>query len=331
MAIRYPRIPGLGDLLYRYFLSGKEVTDPQLNTSREALLIELKDFGIASFAAAALGMPLESITNQAMQRTPLMLLIADEISKTLSDQGVKNYYIRGAYIATFYPHPQLRSFSDLDLLINPEDLHQTISFLKDRGAYTAKKDQISFQRGYWDGMQFFFNKPQKLLLELHVDFAPLNRFPNPQIIYPPIKVKEELVIQALAVILHSSTHHYQSPLRALLDIMVLSAHGLDWTILGKLIDKRKAWKAALPLIADLDDFAPGIVPLSYVKRSLTINQVQYIRMMADKITQSGGVYRHGNLLRRSVLTTLYLPDIDHALGALLRGLDFHLFYSKIAT
>jgi hypothetical protein len=190
-------------------------------------------------------------------------------------------------------------------------------------------DAANFRRGYWDGLQLFLPPPHKMLVELHVDLAPIGRYPSPDSTTPPIESGNMLAVQALAVILHASTHHFSTPHKALCDNLLLVNQGLDWRELGKLFNLRSCWWAGLAFLLDLEEFIPGTIPASWKTRALVSRRVSMIRHLADEIHDRGGVYGRGAFVRRALLSALCMPDALTAAGAIMRGLDSRLISSKI--
>ena len=292
---------------------------------------QIERYGIADLVAHALS-PLASATTTSLAvRNLSMLILAAEFSALLDKQHIPHSYVRGAALLPLYPRADDRSFSDLDLLIPRDYAGDALSIILARGVKTYARDRVSFLAGYWDGIQLFLPAPQKSLLELHTDIAPPGRFPHPEVTSPPFSQADELPTQALAVILHESTHHYQQPVKALCDVLLLAAKGLDWDLLERFITARHAWNAVLPFILDLERFAPSITPRGWLARARQSRRAQCIYSLADAIHRRGGVYAGGSLWRRSLLTALSLPDAIVAARAVWRGFAIRRKHSKITA
>ena len=324
---RVPAIAGLGGLLYAYF-RGEPTAQPAGQT-RESLTELAAYYVIADLVTHALSPSVPATATSLTVRNLAMITVAAEFSAMLDAQNIPHSYVRGVALLPLYPRADDRSFSDLDLLVPLEYASKALSIILARGVKTYERDRISFLAGYWDGIQLFLPAPQKALLELHTDIAPPGRFPHPEVTAPPFNPAGELPVQALAVILHESTHHYQQPVKALCDVLMLAARGLDWDALGGLITARHAWNAVLPFILDLERFAPNIAPRGWLARAQESWRARCICSLADAIHRRGGVYAGGSLWRRSLLTALALPDWITAARALWRGFVIRLKHSKI--
>jgi hypothetical protein len=326
---RIPAIAGLSELLSAYF-RGESTALPSGQTHL-SLTEQVAPYGIANLVTHALSPSLTAEATSLAIRNLTMLTIAAEFSALLDVQRIPHSYVRGAALLPLYPRPDDRSFSDLDLLIPHEYAGKALSCILARGVKTYERDRISFLAGYWDGIQLFLQAPHKSLLELHTDIAPPGRFPHPKVSTPPYRSANELPMQALAVILHESTHHYQQPVKALCDILLLAAKGLDWDALSRMVTARHAWNTVLPLVLDLEHFAPGIAPRNWLARAQDSRRARWISTLADTIHARGGVYAGGSLWRRSLLTALALPDAPTAARAIWRGLVIRLKHSKITA
>lgn len=324
---RVPAIAGLGGLLRAYF-RGEPAALPAGQTL-ESLTELAAPYGIADLVTHALSPSAPATTTSLMVRNLAMITVAADFSALLAEQHIPHSYMRGAALLPLYPRPDDRSFSDLDLLVPLNYARKALSIILAKGVKTYERDRISFLAGYWDGIQLFLPAPQKALLELHTDIAPPGRFPHPGVTAPPFNPTGELPMQALAVILHESTHHYQKPVKALCDILLLAAKGLDWDALGMLITARHAWNAVFPFILDLERFAPNNAPRGWLARAQASWRARCICSLADAIHRRGGVYAGGSFWRRSLLTALTLPDWITAARALWRGFVIRLKHSKI--
>ncbi len=324
---RVPAIAGLGGLLHAYF-RGEAAALPAGQTL-ESLTAQVEYYGIANLVTHALSPTVPAETTSLTVRNLAMITVAAEFSSLLDKQNIPHSYVRGAALLPLYPRPDDRSFSDLDLLVPREYASKALSIILTRGVKTYARDRISFLAGYWDGIQLFLPAPHKSLLELHTDIAPPGRFPHPEVTSPPFTPADEFPRQALAVILHESTHHYQQPVKALCDLLLLAAKGLDWDALGRLIDARHAWNAVLPFVLDLERFATSMAPRDWFAHAQASWRARCICSLADAIHDRGGVYAGGSLSRRSLLTALTLPDWITAARALWRGLVIRIKHSKI--
>jgi hypothetical protein len=295
----------------------------------ESLAQQIEPYGIADLITHALSPPVPAATTSLTVRNLAMITVAAEFSALLDAQNIPHSYVRGTALLPLYPRPDDRSFSDLDLLVPFDYAREALSIILAKGVKTYARDRISFLAGYWDGIQLFLPAPQKSLLELHTDIAPPGRFPHTEATAPPFTPADELPRQALAVILHESTHHYQKPLKALCDLLLLAAKGLDWDALGRLITTRHAWNAVLPFVLDLECFAPNIAPRGWLARAQASWRARCICKLADAIHDRGGVYAGGSFWRRSLLTALTLPAWITAARALWRGLVIRIKHSRI--
>ena len=80
-------------------------------------------------------------TNRAQQ--------AKELSRELARAGIEHIVMKGYVLREFFPVPELRTFSDIDLVIRPEDRELSHAFLLRRG-YQVKNDWepvYSYSRG----------------------------------------------------------------------------------------------------------------------------------------------------------------------------------------
>ena len=106
---------------------------------------------------------LENEYHLRLARTVLNTHWLNEVLAGFQAEGIDAILLKGAHLAeAYYPHPALRPFDDVDLLIRPARAKQVRSLLEERG-YRLLEETDSAQK-------FFLLKAQKqggFLLELH--------------------------------------------------------------------------------------------------------------------------------------------------------------------
>jgi len=98
-----------------------------------------------------------------------------DLVSSLRERGVEAVPYKGPILATtVYEDLGLRQFKDVDLLVRPEDLAATRSFLLERG-YRALEDldDVRVREFLEDDCEFHFEHPEeKVLLEIHWQILP---------------------------------------------------------------------------------------------------------------------------------------------------------------
>lgn len=75
-------------------------------------------------------------------------MVQSMLKKMFDDNDIKHIWIKGSQIAALYPNPELRSMSDLDIIIEPENREKFHSLIMAKGANYKMEDSDETVRVY---------------------------------------------------------------------------------------------------------------------------------------------------------------------------------------
>ena len=114
---------------------------------------------------------LELVARWNLSRTAELI----ELCRSLEARGVEALPFKGAVLAhSLYPSPVLREFSDLDILVRPEDLPTAQETLRSRGYLPHFELTEGQDRAFrWGRYAYPFSRPaDRMACDLHWRFAP---------------------------------------------------------------------------------------------------------------------------------------------------------------
>lgn len=209
------------------------------------------------------------------------------ILQIFNRKGVATLVLKGASLAeNFYPLPELRPYSDIDLLVHKNDLKVVKEILIKSGYSPAEKANEEFNEKYWYSYQFFQND-KKVLLEIHWNIAQLQRYKiNIESIWNgaisfKIDETESLMMSIEDLIIYQSLHlayHYYSRLLWLIDIALIFLKKRDSVNWEKIIERCKTQRVCNPVyftLLYLKNLLKVDIPKNVLK-SLKPNFLTYI-------------------------------------------------------
>lgn len=167
------------------FLSAKEQADAALCLPKilalgrsHGVLVALYD-RIAAYPFSippTVSFELQQTTALLCQKSYQMLSFAQKVTTLLSDNGIRYHYLKGLTIASCYPAPDYRRYSDIDILITDKKEFARARELFLQNGFTEEKSHVNYH------ITLVYEKNQiRYLLELHrnimesVDFDKTNR------------------------------------------------------------------------------------------------------------------------------------------------------------
>ena len=88
---------------------------------------------------AALAKRLDSVFYAAVVGSVNRIADFEELSATLSANGIEHMPVKGYYLRRLWPAPEMRTFGDIDILIHPHDRQRTHELMKSLG-YAVEHD-----------------------------------------------------------------------------------------------------------------------------------------------------------------------------------------------
>ena len=82
---------------------------------------------------AALAKRLDSVFYAAVVGSVNRIADFEELSATLSANGIEHMPVKGYYLRRLWPAPEMRTFGDIDILIHPHDRQRTHELMKSLG------------------------------------------------------------------------------------------------------------------------------------------------------------------------------------------------------
>jgi hypothetical protein len=214
---------------------------------------------------------------------------AQEIRTALQDAAIRSLEVQGTKIKPLYPQPEWRTMSDIDFIIDPENLPKVSEILKRLGYICEEKY----------GVEVDAHRRPNINIEMHTHYF-LESIEYRKALRPPFASVEEtgqydLNEFYLYNILHIARHYFYGGcgIRRVLDAYYLSNH------YGHIIN-RKYFKTALERVGAAD-FAAELAKLADVWFSAE-EQTVLRSEMATRIIQSG---LHGT---RTNATKKYLEN-----------------------
>lgn len=178
------------------------------------------------------------------------------VLKAFKNHGIATLVLKGASLAeNFYPLPELRPYSDIDILINKQGLGKVKEILINLGYAPPEKNEEKFNETYWYSQQFI-KKENNMLLEIHWNIAQLKRYKiKIDRIWDeavPIKIGdiETLMMSMEDLIIYQSLHlayHYYSKLLWLLDLALIIQKERDSISWKKIIGRCKTQRVCNPV------------------------------------------------------------------------------------
>lgn len=99
----------------------------------------------------------EKFTTQYEKTLSVMLrrsLAAENISRLFSQHGIAHIPFKGSTVARFYPVPELRAYSDVDMIVKEEDLSKIDEIMSSRGFLRSIAD-MGVVTCYKKGMEYY--------------------------------------------------------------------------------------------------------------------------------------------------------------------------------
>lgn len=158
----------------------------------------------------------------SIQRHANQMKARDRIVFALNEAGIRNVEMQGSVIKTLYPEPFWRMMSDIDFIINKENLEKAEIIMKKLGYQTKKVSDFEIDA---------FG-PNKIAVELHTDFFPptstyYNAIPNvfekSVLTGNGLTYKADTTVFYLYNLLHCMKHYLQkgAGIRRVLDMYIL--------------------------------------------------------------------------------------------------------------
>ena len=102
----------------------------------------------------------------SIQRHANQMSARKEIVRALNETGVRHVEIQGTVMKTLYPYPEWRMMSDIDFIIDKENLEKAESIMKSLGYETNNPNGVEIDAYGKNG----------IAIELHSDFLIQNQF-----------------------------------------------------------------------------------------------------------------------------------------------------------
>ena len=190
----------------------------------------------------------EICRDQAIIRDINQSYAAEEIREALQNAHIRTLEVQGTKIKPLYPQPDYRTMSDIDFLVDLENLPRARTVLESLG-YECRDEE----EGEVDG----FRSPN-INIELHTAYFP-KTVPFHQVMRPPFASVEEtgqydINEFYLYNLLHIIKHYYDGGcgIRRVLDIYFLNQHfgkELDWDYVNSILETAKVTDLAAQLAA----------------------------------------------------------------------------------
>ena len=176
------------------------------------------------------------------RRTATLLRAANRAVRPLSLNGIPFAPLKGAaFVGSIYPSPDLRRFSDIDILVPREDYARVGRILGAAGAAPIDQHGGPASARYYRHRGYRMPGPEGALgLEVHRSFAYLGLYPvDPRGIWsraapdPGCSLEGGMRLawedHLLHLVLHHAWHYYSTDLRTFVDLSEIARiDGLDW-------------------------------------------------------------------------------------------------------
>ena len=174
--------------------------------------------------------------------TAKLLRAANRLVRPLRAREIRFAPLKGAaFVGSIYPSPDLRRFSDIDILVPREDYERVGRILEATGAIPAEQDGGPASVRYYRHRGYQIQRPEgALLLEVHRSFAYLGLYAiDPREIWSRAVPDPECSLEGgmrlawedhlLHLVLHHTWHYYKTDLRTFMDLSEIARmSGLDW-------------------------------------------------------------------------------------------------------
>jgi hypothetical protein len=193
------------------------------------------------------------IINDLRNKEITKIIISENFLYELSNLNIPIIINKGAATAhLLYSDHHLRSYNDIDLIINPELIDIFVdSLIKNKIA--LKKDIFYYKNWHTFHIYINFNNT-RLLLDVHTSLTPPYRFnTKTDTLFKNTVILDDLPVQILkpeyhllSLICHASSHQFNLPLINWIDILLNANYkNLDWDIIVNTSEKWNLKKALL--------------------------------------------------------------------------------------
>lgn len=183
------------------------------------------------------------------------------ITRSLYQESIPFVIIKGPTLAyEFYDPIEVRSYGDLDLLINRRDYAKVKKLLSEHGFRVAHPETENHRRRFWNSVDFTYTKNQHIAVDLHWDTLMSSwgrKFLSGQDVWQDIRWLElpemrlpvlnpAVLIQHLC--LHLAFHHQFGKLQTLCDLDLAVRkfqEEIDWEKFLETSREMKIWKAVM--------------------------------------------------------------------------------------
>lgn len=192
----------------------------------------------------------------AIRRDVLQAKMRQEILTALHGLGIPTVEVQGTYVKGFYPAPDLRMMSDIDVIVPRERLREAGNALVEKGYRVVQQRDVDMN----------LDSPAGLQVELHTDF-----FTPGNLVYPAMHGAFEVAaidregngsvtdtVFLLYHLLHCLKHYYSKGvgIRRIMDIHVLRralGDRVDWAYIHGVLDENgfKTGREELFALADV--------------------------------------------------------------------------------
>lgn len=182
--------------------------------------------------------------------------VQDDIVDTLQKHGIQTLVLKGTHIATYYPHPELREFGDLDLYFFDKHDEADRVAKKELGVSISDKSHHHTKYDY-----------RGVTVESHYDFVNTH--------YPPSNrnyetlLKEQVpapTFEVLFLLRHMACHFAASRI-TLRDLV-------DWALTCQALEDKVDWTLVNKTIEDygMTDFVAALNAISTQRLSVSMSQ-----------------------------------------------------------
>lgn len=182
--------------------------------------------------------------------------VQDDIVDTLQKHGIQTLVLKGTHIATYYPHPELREFGDLDLYFFDKHDEADRVAKKELGVSISDKSHHHTKYDY-----------RGVTVESHYDFVNTH--------YPPSNRNYETLLkeqapsptfEVLFLLRHMACHFAASRI-TLRDLV-------DWALTCQALEDKVDWTLVNKTIEDygMTDFVAALNAISTQRLSVSISQ-----------------------------------------------------------
>lgn len=231
-----------------------------------------------------------------------------EILRLFNEEKIPVIVLKGIVLRELFPHPDLRTMSDLDILVHEEDLARIGAFLTTRGFKKLEAPQEKHDVYYKGSFK----------VEVHWSLTEEGMFRGGKSyeegIWERVREVEVLGVKTLTLgyndfifhlIIHMASHtaYHGFGIRYLLDLVVMIEQQgafIDWAEVVRLMDACQVRKYSAVLFKCCEDLFGLEVPTSVA--NLVEIDPQYIILFEEEIMNSGvhGYREGGEILSRQI-------------------------------